>query len=249
MLYYRTPVCRFLLSCVLFILIAGQCFANKKPTRVLIFSKVYKSYRHVKTAECVAALKVLLETNGMKADTTENDSVFTAKGLKPYRVLIFLNTAGDVLNSDEQQALVDFIHNGGGFVGLHAASATLKNWPWFGGLVGAVLKHDQSPVPATVHVVDAKHPSTRGLPDTWVHTDQWMEFREPPKDVNILITVDGTSLTGYATMTNAYPVSWCHEYEGGRAFYTSMGHENYYSEPEFGKHILGAVRWAAGYNK
>ena len=40
---------------------------------------------------------------------------------------------------------------------------------------------------------------------------------------------------------------WYHECDGGRVFYTSLGHKiEYYSDPVFRQHILGGIRWVMG---
>jgi type 1 glutamine amidotransferase len=44
-----------------------------------------------------------------------------------------------------------------------------------------------------------------------------------------------------------HPIAWYHEFEGGRAWYTALGHPvELYSDPTFTRHVLGGIRWAAG---
>src|SRR4029453_6709484 len=61
-----------------------------------------------------------------------------------------------------------------------------------------------------------------------------------------IMQVDETTYTG-GTMGKNHPISWYHEYDGGRAWYTAMGHTTEsYSDPLFLRHVSGGIRWAAG---
>jgi cytochrome c len=65
----------------------------------------------------------------------------------------------------------------------------------------------------------------------------------------VLIDIDETSYEGGTNGAN-HPMSWYHEYDGGRAWYTNMGHtEATYAEPLFLKHLLGGIRWAMGFGE
>jgi type 1 glutamine amidotransferase len=129
---------------------------------------------------------------------------------------------------------------------MHAASHNIRTWPWFNGLLGAILSNDKNPIPGTLTVVNKKHLSTKKLPKTFTRIDQWMEFEQAPKNVKVLLTINGELLKDYTMNSASYPVSWCHKYEGGRSFYTTFGHDDYYDEPEFANHILGGIKWVSG---
>ena len=81
-------------------------------------------------------MKVCKE-NGIAVDTTRDAAVFTVENLKQYKVVVFLNTTGDVLDNAQQEAFIKYIQSGGGFVGVHAATDTEYDWPWYNKLVGA----------------------------------------------------------------------------------------------------------------
>jgi type 1 glutamine amidotransferase len=139
-----------------------------------------------------------------------------------------------------------FIQGGGGYVGIHAAADTEYEWDWYGKLVGAYFKSHPAIQEATVMVLDRKHISTKHLPSDWVRRDEWYDYRaRPADDVHILCKLMTTSYTGH-TMGLNHPIAWCHEYDGGRAFYTGGGHtKETFSEPDFMKHVLGGILWAA----
>ncbi len=216
---------------------------------VLVFSKT-AGYRHDSIPDGIAAVKRLGQQHNFSVDATEDASQFTDANLGKYKVVMFLNTTGDVLNNEQQAAFERYIRNGGGFVGVHSATDTEYDWPFYGQLVGAYFKSHPKIQQATIHVTDRQHPSTRDLPETWQRTDEWYNFREDPRPrVHDLATLDESTYTG-GTMDGDHPISWCHDFEGGRAWYTEMGHtEESYSEPLYLGHLLGGIMTAAGVEK
>ena len=63
----------------------------------------------------------------------------------------------------------------------------------------------------------------------------------------MLATVDETTYTGGTMKTLAdHPIAWCKDYEGGRSFYTGTGANGDFSDANLGKHLTGAIQWAAG---
>jgi uncharacterized protein len=47
-----------------------------------------------------------------------------------------------------------------------------------------------------------------------------------------------------ATFGELFPLSWCHSYDGGRQFYTALGHKaEYYQDAAFRDHLLGGIKW------
>ncbi len=232
-----------LLSSLAFISINASF--KKKPV-VLVFSKT-NGFRHASIPAGIAAIKKLGAENGFDVDATEDSTWFTKKKLKKYDALIFLSTSGKVFGHDEEEALQDYIHHGGGFVGIHGATTTEYDWPWYGRLVGAYFDKHPDPQQAKVLVVDKQHPSTYFLPDVWERKDEWYNFKNIGTDIHVLLKVDEHSYTG-GKMGDNHPIAWYHEFEGGRSFYTAMGDAeiNYTSDTVFLKHILGGIKYAMG---
>ncbi|NUO65360.1 MAG: PKD domain-containing protein [Gemmatimonadaceae bacterium] len=220
---------------------------NSQP-RVLVFSKT-AGFRHSSIPNGIAAVKKLGAENGFAVDATEDAAAFTARNLARYRAVVFMSTTGDVLNTSQQEALERYIQAGGGWVGVHSATDTEYDWPWYGRLAGAYFNghpNDPNVKKGTFRVLDRSHPSTEGFPDRWERTDEFYNFRNIQPDLHVLVDIDETSYTG-GTNGAHHPMSWYHEFDGGRAWYTNMGHtEETYSEPLFLKHLLGGIRWAMG---
>jgi type 1 glutamine amidotransferase len=210
-----------------------------------VFTKT-QGFRHQSIPAGVAAIKSLGVTYHFQVDASEDAGVFTDANLARYRVVIFLNTSGEILNPKQQSAFERFIQHRGGFVGIHAATDTEYEWPWYGRLVGTYFAHHPKIQLATVSVVDATHSSTHHLPLAWPRTDEWYNFRhDPSPHVTVVLTVDETTYVG-GRMGTTHPIAWYHVYDGGRAWYTAMGHTtDSYEDRLFLDHALGGIMWAA----
>jgi type 1 glutamine amidotransferase len=242
--------------------LAGSAGAASAHSRfsALVFSKT-AAFRHDSIPAGVAAIKQLGARHHFKVDATEDAAAFTYKNLSKYDVVIWLSTTGDVLDDAQQAAFERYIRHGGGYAGIHAASDTEYDWAWYGGLVGAYFRDHPGGVNpqfqvATVNVLARDTAATRPLPRRWQREEEWYNFRTNPRgSVRVLAEVDESTYDprGYSEpegspgMGPHHPVSWCHPYAGGRAFYTAMGHKaEYYSDPLLLAHLLGGIRMAAG---
>jgi len=217
------------------------------PRSVLVFSRT-AGYRHESIADGVAAVEALGREHGWYVQATEDPAWFNDSDLSGRAVVVFLSTTGDVLDPEQQSAFERYIRSGGGFVGIHSASDTEYDWPFYGELVGTYFREHPPTQEAVVRVESTGHPATHELPPEWRRTDEWYAFGENPRpSVSVLLSVDETTYEpGSATMGTDHPIAWCHTYQGGRAFYTALGHtRESYAEPAFLGHIAGAIDWAA----
>lgn len=227
-------------------LLALPASAQDRGFSLLVFSKT-AGYRHESIPAGVAAIRALGEQHGFQVTATESADLFRDETLAGYAVIVFLSTTGDVLDGEQQRAFERYMAKGGNFVGVHSATDTEYDWPWYERLVGAYFKSHPRIQQATLRVVDPAHPSTRQLPLEWSRRDEWYNFRtDPAPHGRVLLAIDERSYRG-GTMRAHHPMAWCQEYEGGRAWYTALGHTvESYSEPLFLEHLLGGIRWAAG---
>src|SRR5688572_33274284 len=210
--------------------------AQSQAPRVLVFSKT-AGFRHSSIEPGLVAIRKLGQENGFAVDATEDASAFTDRNLRQYHAVIFLNTTGDVLDSRQQEAFVRYIQAGGGWAGIHSATDTEYDWPWYGRLAGAYFaSHPNNPNvrKGTFRVVDKSHPSTEGLPDRWDREDEFYNFKSINPHIRVLVDIDETSYQG-GTNGDRHPMSWYHAYDGGRAFYTNMGHTERSEERRVGK--------------
>jgi cytochrome c len=213
---------------------------------VLVFSKT-TGFRHDSIPQGVAAIRSLGAEHDFFVDSTEDATRFTDTDLARYKVVVFLSTTGDILDDTQKSAFERYIRAGGGFAGIHSASDTEYRWAWYGRLVGAYFASHPAIQPARVHIEDLGHASTEGLPATWERTDEWYNFRSNPRGhVHVLATLDEASYSG-GKMGTDHPIAWCQKIEGGRSWYTAMGHTTEsYAEPLYRQHLLGGIESAAG---
>jgi len=224
-----------------------SCKDEQNKLRVLVFSRT-TGFRHTSIPNGKAAIQKLGLSNNFNVDTTEDARYFTEENLKKYAAIIFLNTTGDVLNNEQEIAMERFIQAGGGFVGIHSAADTEYDWIWYANLVGGQFASHPAIQPAKLSVVDKTHASTQHLPDVWSRTDEWYNFKRLSKEVKVLLKIDEQSYQGGA-LGNNHPMAWYHDYDGGRAFYTELGHtEQSYADSVYLKHILGGIQYAIGSN-
>lgn len=246
---------RFLRSLLFAISLAGALSVSAAQFKALLVSKT-DGWHHDSGAAGVAAIQELAELHNFEVFwSNDMGRVMNDKWLADYDVVIFLLTTGDILTTEQQGALERFVQSGKGFVGIHSAADTEYDWPWYTNMVGHMF-HIHPPVQtATVEVVDPSFPGLDRFAKRFLFTDEWYEFDAPRSDqLHYLLKLDGAT---YDTSANwgskqnqadqeMRPVAWAQAYDGGRAFYTSMGHmASTYSDKDFMHHIFGGIYWAA----
>ena len=247
--------------------------AEAAPYKVLIVGKTL-GFRHSHIDETTNAVIALGEEHGFTVDVwdppigrspgqpdlTMATTPFTStEALSQYATIMFASPVDGTNNQDparartlddaELAAFQGYIRQGGGFVGLHAATDEMHAVPWFSELTGgsARFRNHPSQQTATMVVESPTHPSTTMLPKEWVRFDEWYNFTSNPRDdVHVLITLDESTYSG-GSMGADHPIAWCHNFEGGRSWYEGAGHvDSSYSDPVFLEHLLGGIEWTAG---
>lgn len=255
---------------VLFCQCLGACTGGwDVPPRVLVFSKT-NGYRHESIEAGKAALVELCYKNGIFCDTTENAALFTEENLRRYAAVVFLNTNGEVLDPRQEADFERYIQAGGGFMGVHSASATEYTWSWYGGLLGAYFKDHPAIQEVDLHPGDCTDPAVTHLAcQPWRWKEELYNFRHYEPDLTVLLSVDDSTYKGGTSPDffqkagrtthhpptgggggGFHPLAWRHEYDGGRSFYTALGHiPEGYGDPVFRQHLLGGLLYAIGKNK
>lgn len=223
---------------------ADHVLAGKPENKVLVFAKT-KGFFHASIPKGLVTLMKICQQDGIQVDTSRDATVFTDELLSQYKAVVFLNTTGDILNDAQQAVFERYIRQGGGFVGIHAATDTEYDWPWYNKLVGAYfLSHPPKQQVAVIRVTDKTHPATEFLPDEWIRTDEWYDFKSISPDIKVLAYLDEKSYSG-GKNGEKHPFIWYHEFEGGRAFYTGAGHrDDNFDEVLLQKQLLAAIKWA-----
>ena len=200
--------------------------------RVLVLT-AHRGYAHRSIPAASLALQDLGARNGFAVKVTADPAFLTTSRLPDFAVVVLLQTTGDFLDTTQQAALQRYVRAGAGVVAIHAALDAEPDWLWYHQLLGAEF---------------GGHPriqSARLVPGTWERTDEWYNYRAQPTVDRVLLSVDERSYRG-GRMGKTHPVTWTHTFEGGRVWYTAMGHTTCsYAEPAFLAHLLQGIRWAA----
>lgn len=224
----------------LLVIILGAC--STQPDRVLVFSKT-AGFRHQSIEVGKKTLEEIAREMQFEVEFSEDASDITERNLQRFSAVVFLSTTGDILDVYQQADFERFIQAGGGFLGIHAAADTEYKWEWYGRLVGGYFKSHPHIQEARLEILDATHPSTAGLPEEWMKTDEWYNYYNIQEDLNVLINLDESSYEG-GENGSTHPIAWYHDFDGGRAFYTGLGHtDESFSDPLFLSHIKGALTY------
>lgn len=190
--------------------------------QVLLFTKsISYPSRHNSISDGAQMFKELSKKHRFGLTWTADAAIFDdTERLNRMDVIVFFNTSGDVLNESQKQSFQDYIQDGGNFVGIHGASYTMMDWPWYIKLLGGVWNDHPGRHTAAVHVQDSNHPAAAHLPSTWLVTDEWYDFKKLSANINVILTVDESTYPG-GKMPDFHPISWYQDdFEGGRSFYT-----------------------------
>ncbi|HEY2648629.1 MAG TPA: ThuA domain-containing protein [Puia sp.] len=243
MMELKTQI-RFGLVLLIFF-ISGSCDFLKPEPAVLVFS-LTKGYHHESIRAGILAIEKLGRENKFSVDTTTDPQQFREKILAHYAAVIFLNTTGELLNVHQQAAFERYIQAGGGFLGIHAAADAEYDWRWYGRLLGGYFNGHPAQQSANVIRVDSTDPANTHVPAIWNRKDEWYNFKMLSDDLHILLAVDENSYQG-GTNGQSHPVTWYHVYDGGRAWYTAMGHTvESFSDSTYLNHLLGGIRYVMG---
>jgi type 1 glutamine amidotransferase len=202
-------------------------------------------FRHDSIATARRVLASLAAGGAFTLTATEDLGMLSAGALAGYDAVFFALTSGELpLSAGQKQALLDFVSDGHGFLGVHSATDTLYEWPEYGTLVGAYFKEHPWVQSARVLVEDSAHPATAGLGDAFTLAEEFYTFRQNPRPrVHVLIRLDPRSVG----TEGDYPLAWCHTYGGGRAYYNALGHfPATWEDPRFQRQLLGAIAWTTG---
>jgi type 1 glutamine amidotransferase len=187
---------------------------------------------------------------------TQDGAEVTREKLGRYRAVVFFTAINPP--GVDVDGFVDWVREGGAFVGIHSTANTYQGHPAFGEMLGA--RYDRRPwrtreAPQTrvrVKVEDRTHPATRHLGESLAIADDVYQFKDFDRGrVRLLLRLDPASLDLDNPKVNrrdeVFPVSWAKAHGKGRVFYTALGDwEPTWTDPRYRAHLLGGIRWAMG---
>ncbi len=239
------------------ILLAAACAATASAAqfKALLITKT-DGFHHEAIAVAVPALQELAQLHDIELVWPKRDRELSEQALESVDVIIFALTTRDILTEDQQAAVEKFVQNGGGIVGIHAGGAdTEYEWEWWTGAFGHMFHIHPAVQTATVEVLDPNFPGMDRFPPRFLFTEEWYEFDAARSDkLHYLLAVDEKTYAPQANwgakngkgMGDFHPLSWFHEYDGGRVFYTAFGHlPATWRDDRFLHHVYGGIYWAA----
>ncbi|AQT69792.1 Cytochrome c551/c552 [Anaerohalosphaera lusitana] len=236
--------------------LAGRSHANQPDdnpaAHILIYTRNGKGFVHKNIDASVACLENICKTNNWTTHATDDAAVFDTD-LSRFDVIVFSNTNNQAFTTDDQRsAFQTYIRQGGAFVGIHSACGSERSWPWFWANVGGKFKRHPPFQPFDIKVIDSDNPATETLPAVWKWEDECYYLDNLNPDIHVLLAADMTTVKDSKkdeypgkVFGNYFPLAWCHQFDGGRQFYTALGHDpKHYKDKNFINHLTGGIKWA-----
>jgi type 1 glutamine amidotransferase len=222
------------------------------------------SFDHTEArAEASVVFPELANEQGWDFTQSSDSERFTDEGLEAIDVIIFDNNTGILFNDSEKKAFEKWVRAGGAVVGIHGATHADKGvnddnvaeWPFWYAMWGVLHKTGPKKGPSgrrgyadtIIMNGDKDLLSTSKVPMKWrLNLVEWYfwNYHDSYRETDVIAT--GEVKQNQPDLPANYPVTWRHEYQGGRIWYTNMGHyaENFHQE-EFIQHLLDGIAWAA----
>jgi hypothetical protein len=191
------------------------------------------------------------ESGRFEAVPSRDSAEFDPERLARYGAVLFYTTGELPLSPERQRALLDFVKNGKGFVGVHSATDTFYALPEYGEMVGGYFDGHPWHEKVRVTVEDREHAATRHLAPSFEITDEIYQQKAPydRAKLHVLLSLDVTSIDitkpGVNRKDRDFAIAWTRDVGRGRMFYTALGHRpEVWADPRFRSHLTGGIRWA-----
>jgi uncharacterized protein len=225
--------------------------AEDQPARILYFT-LSAGYRH----EVIPASREILKQLGQSAprfavETSEEVSAFAPENLRRFSAVMFFTTGELPMNDLQKQALLDFVGNGGGFLGVHSATDTFYRWPGYGRLIGGYFDQHPWHQAVRIEIADPLDPVVASIGPSLTLSDEIYQIRDfDAAGSHVLLRLDPASVDLRRENVHrhpyGWPLAWTRLYGGGRVFYTALGHEEaVWRDARFQALLRNAVLWAA----
>ena len=238
-------------------MVAGLPLTAAAQGRVLVYTRSYtsdgKGYVHENISSSVEAIKKMGAEKGFAVDASDDPSIFSESNLRQYAAIVFSNSNNEAFSSDAQRtAFKNYIESGGGFVGIHSASGSERDWPYFWSVLGGRFAAHPKMQSFTVQVADPHFPAVKNLPAQFEWTDECYFVDHLNPDIHPVLVTDRKKLTSLeamkidaASFPDPLPLAWFHQFDGGREFYVALGHNKEdYANPMLYGIIENGILWA-----
>jgi hypothetical protein len=259
-----------------------SAFFEAQKKSVLVFTKssgfehdVVK-IKNGKPSIVESTVTMLGGKQGFDVVATKDGRVFDSGDFRNHAAVLFFTT-GDLttvgtdknpaMSPQGKQSLLDAIHDGLGFVGIHAAADTFhtppdtpdnanryiahgeQSDPYIRMQGGEFIAHGRMPRLQTANIIvdDPKFPGLEGVSSPVSLNDEWYSLKDFRTDLHVILTLDTKGMTGEPYQRAPYPMTWARMEGKGRVFYTAIGDrpENW-SSAFFQDLLAGGIRWSIG---
>jgi type 1 glutamine amidotransferase len=222
--------------------------------KIMVFKDPEPYEQHAAAIKAgMALLREFAAANKFSIDTTVSFSSFNSTNLAKYDAVALMSpmrkgAIPDTLSPSQDSALQSFLRSGKGLMGFHDIDRFCNNWDWFHKLIGVQWLGDVGPKNLTFHVVDTSHPMTKGIPKTFISSQQpryeKLFFSDTSKGWTVLIEGDDKDYPSTKKQP-FYPFVFIHDFEGARMWYGMMGHTApTYSDTIWRKLVLNGIFYA-----
>ena len=229
---------------------------KEKNKAKLLYVTTAAGYPHRSRPRSREVVELIGRDSGeFEATTTDTTELITPSSLKNFDAVMFYTTGGKdkfPLTKENREALIQFVRDGGAFIGTHSATDTYGDWePYWEMIGGTFAAHpwNANDPPIMIDVEDPSHPAALPVPYGWMIQDEIYQFRQFNRGrLHVILSMNAGSVGGKGSrLDNDYPIAWCREYGKGKVFYTSLGHrEDVWDNPIYQAHLLGGIGWAVG---
>ena len=235
--------------------LASSCSMNQdqiQGKKILIYTRNGSGYVHDNIEASVQALEAICAGLGIETEVTDSPDVFTSDRLAEFDGIVFSNSNNEAFTSEEQrEAFQSYVRSGKGFAGIHSSCGSERDWPWFWAMQGGLFLRHPPLQEFDIKVIDRQHVSTAHLPEIWKWEDECYYIHHLNPDIHVLLAADlrtvedeGKDEYPGTTFGDYIPLAWYHNFEGGRQWYTALGHKiEYYDDPLFREHLEGGILW------
>jgi len=226
--------------------------AERQPERILYFT-CSAGYRH----EVIPLSKAILtqlgrDSGAFEVTASEDTSEFSNENLDRYAAVMFYTSGELPMSGGQKTALLNFVHSGRGFIGVHSATDTFYTWPDYLDLVGGYFNGHPWHQAVTIEAVDPGDPLVAFLGSFSQFEDEIYQISDfDYRRSHVLLRLDPSSVdlgkTGVHQRFYGWPLAWKRSYGQGRVFYTALGHEaSVWRDPRYQRVLTNAILWSMG---
>lgn len=210
----------------------GNAEVPKKPIRVLF---VTGGEFHDWVNLPPILIKPMEGSGDFEVTLTQDRDALIAQRIRGFDIVAFYTQGGEI-TQQQKDGLLSFVRRGGGFVGIHGATATWKTSDDYWSLVAGRFDGHGKKRAFDVLITDKTNPITRGIKKLSVVDEDYGHVFYPGDSFHVLALREGK-----------YPAIWTRMYGKGRVFVNVLGHDSKtWNDPDFQRINLRAMYWAAG---